>query len=200
MCTDCFPYKFSLEKFVSSMTYFAQRVSDLTKLRAAKLLYFADKYHLTKYGRPIIGDVYIRMDHGPVPSQALDFMEEIIQPFRFPGMEHPTLDTLEQYLSVEKTGKYHKFRAKRNPDDLSLSESDIEALDYAITRFGNVPVAVVYQAGHNEQSWLRTPANQRIEYRLFFDEDDSDQKELLSLIDEAHETENFLSDALSAGE
>jgi uncharacterized phage-associated protein len=196
MCTNCFPYGFNLEKFISAMTYMAHRVSDLTKLRASKLLYFADKYHLTKYGRPIIGDVYIRMDHGPVPSQSLDFMNEIVQPSGIQGMEQPTLDKMERYLAVEKKGKYPKFLAKMDPDTSVLSESDIEALNYSISAFGNVSISVLHNAGHNEQAWLRTPSNQRIDYRLFFDEEDPAQRELLSLIEESQETESFLTDGL----
>jgi uncharacterized phage-associated protein len=180
------------------MGYLAQRVSDLTKLRASKLLYFADKYHLTNYGRPIVGDVYIRMDRGPVPSQALDLMNDMIEPIRYPGSEEPTLDKMEQFLAVETKGKYPIFRAKIEPDCSVLSESDIEALDYAISKYGKVSISTLIDAGHCEKTWINTQENQRIEYRLFFNEEDSNQKELLSLIEEAHETESFLSEALSA--
>jgi uncharacterized phage-associated protein len=41
--------------------------SDFHKL--FKILYFADQKHLVKYGDPIIGDTYIAMKNGPVPSQ-----------------------------------------------------------------------------------------------------------------------------------
>src|SRR5258706_5031900 len=71
-------FKFSLTKFIQAIVFLSRSgVSDLTKLKAAKLLYFADKEHLLRYGRPIIGDVYYALNLGPLPSQADDFLDEI---------------------------------------------------------------------------------------------------------------------------
>src|SRR5690606_40518414 len=42
------------------------RSSDIHKLM--KLMYFADRDHLVKYGFPITGDMYIKLPYGPVPS------------------------------------------------------------------------------------------------------------------------------------
>ena len=52
-------YRFLPEKFIQELAYLAQAdLPDLSKLKVAKLLYFCDKYHLLKYGRPVTGDVY----------------------------------------------------------------------------------------------------------------------------------------------
>ena len=48
------------EKFVNAASYLAQRCPDLTKINLCKLLYLADTQHLLTYGRPIIGDLYIK--------------------------------------------------------------------------------------------------------------------------------------------
>ncbi len=62
-------FRFQLPKVINALAYFASHgIRDLTKLKAAKLLYYVDKYHLLKYGRPVIGDHYVCMDFGPVPS------------------------------------------------------------------------------------------------------------------------------------
>ena len=39
-------------------------------MKAIKLIYLADRLHLRKYGRPIIGDMYWAMKLGPVGSLA----------------------------------------------------------------------------------------------------------------------------------
>ena len=64
---------------MQALAFFSQRgVTDLTKLKAAKLLFFADKLHLNRYGRPILGDCYFCLDHGPVPSFSLNEMNDAL--------------------------------------------------------------------------------------------------------------------------
>ena len=40
-----------------------------------KLIFFADRYHIRKYGRPITNDEYLAMDFGPVNSGVKDIAE-----------------------------------------------------------------------------------------------------------------------------
>ncbi|MFB3902421.1 MAG: Panacea domain-containing protein [Acidobacteriota bacterium] len=102
---------------MAALTFLAANVKGLSKLPAAKLLYFADKYHLTRYGRPVIGDQYVKMEYGPVPSKALDWMNDLITPFRVKGYPRPGLDLLQRFLTVEKEGASHPiFKARRDPD------------------------------------------------------------------------------------
>ena len=47
-------FKFDLDKLIASISFFADnKLEDLSKLKACKLLYYADKYHLVKHVRPI---------------------------------------------------------------------------------------------------------------------------------------------------
>jgi uncharacterized phage-associated protein len=192
-------YNYNFEKFVAAMTHMAMKVADLTKLRAAKLLYFADKYHLTNYGRPIIGDFYVRMDHGPVPSQSLDLMNELVSPYVIRGAKRPTLNAMQQYLEVDSNGKQPKFVAKKKADYSALSESDVEALDKSIALFGKASITRVWNAGHNERSWKETPPHQKIDYRLFFDESSAEQRALLALLEEDQAGEELLNEGLASG-
>jgi hypothetical protein len=193
-------YNYNFEKFVAAMTHMATKVPDLTKLRAAKLLYFADKYHLTTYGRPILGDFYVRMDHGPVPSQSLDLMNELVTPFIIRGVKRPTLKAMQHYLEIDSRGRQPRFVAKKKPDYSVLSESDVEALDQSIVLFGRAAITRVWNAGHNERSWKETPPLQKIDYRLFFDESNAEQKELLALLEEDQAGEELLDEGLAVGQ
>ena len=71
-------FKFNVKKLINALAFFAGEITDLDKLKAAKLLYFADKHHLVRYGRPILGDCYCALDAGPIPSRSLDIMKRII--------------------------------------------------------------------------------------------------------------------------
>jgi len=54
-------FKYDVEKFANAVAYFASiNIPDLTKLKISKLLFFVDKLHLQRYGRPVTGDVSLR--------------------------------------------------------------------------------------------------------------------------------------------
>ncbi len=70
-------FNLDFKKLIVCLIYFASHCSDMTKLKAIKLSYFLDKYHLVKYGRPVLGDNYVLMGLGSVPSMTLDIINEI---------------------------------------------------------------------------------------------------------------------------
>lgn len=169
-------FRFSPEKLVQALAFFAQRgVRDLDKMKAAKLLFHADKYHLLKYGRPVIGDQYACMEYGPVPSASLNVMNDVLaHDEHFPPMAKELFD---DYLIVEKGifRKYAVFRARREPDLDVFSDSDIEALEYAQKTYGPKSAWVLSEESHAEPCWQAANENRApgssvmMDYRLFFE-------------------------------
>ncbi len=161
-------FRFDAEKFVNAVAFLAQRVRDLDKLKAAKLLFFADKYHLLRYGRPIIGDRYHSLDYGPVPSQALDIMNETIHDSPSMVRKRPFRDLFESYVSVERGHRYPRFRPKRDADLDIFSESEIEALDHTVAQYGKKTGGALIDLSHKEPVWKAVQGYGEIDYRLFF--------------------------------
>jgi uncharacterized phage-associated protein len=168
-------FRFAPEKLVQALAYFAGRdIRDLDKMKAAKLLFHADKYHLLKYGRPVLGDMYACMEYGPVPSASLNVMNDLIaHDPQFPAVAR---DLFDEYLSVERFLRKHPvFRARKEPDLDVFSDSDIEALDYAIDTFGRKSAWELSQESHDEPAWKIAnecrPAGSSVimDYRLFFE-------------------------------
>ncbi len=144
-------------------------------MKAAKLLFHADKYHLLKYGRPVIGDQYACMEYGPVPSASLNVMNDVVaRDPHFPPVEKALFD---EYLTIERSmfRKYPVFRTRKEPDLDVFSDSDIEALDYAQKTFGAKSGWELSEQSHEEPSWRlaneqRAPGSSVImDYRLFFE-------------------------------
>jgi uncharacterized phage-associated protein len=103
----------------------------------AKLMYFADKASLEKYGRFISHDSYVAMEHGPVPSHAYDIMK--------------AAEDSENYgFHVE--GNY--IKPDRNADTDELSDSDIECLDKVIGSYGKFPTYELRNFSHDE-AWAK---------------------------------------------
>jgi uncharacterized phage-associated protein len=168
-------FRFAPEKLVQALAYFARRgVRDLDKMKAAKLLFHADKYHLLTYGRPVLGDMYACMEYGPVPSASLNVMNDLIA--HDPQFPPVAKDLFDEYLSIERFLRKHPvFRAKKEPDLDVFSDSDIEALDHAFNTFGGKSAWQLSQASHDEPAWrianeCRPEGSSVImDYRLFFE-------------------------------
>ena len=169
-------FRFAPEKLVHALAFFADRgVRDLDKMKAAKLLFHADKYHLLNYGRPVIGDQYACMEYGPVPSASLNVMNDVLDHDRhFPPIAK---DLFEEYLTVARPifRGYSTFRARKKPDLDVFSDSDIEALEHALKTCGAKSAWQLSVESHDEPSWKianeqREPSSSVImDYRLFFE-------------------------------
>ncbi|MDQ7815981.1 MAG: Panacea domain-containing protein [Melioribacteraceae bacterium] len=85
-----------------------------------KLAFFADRYHIRNYARPVSGDVYYAMKLGPVPSA----LKDIIDIQTFYGED------------IISTSQYDIKLKSENIDADQLSQSDIEAIDFAVKEFG----------------------------------------------------------------
>src|ERR1700722_19031601 len=96
-------FEFSIDKLVQAIAYFSNAgIRDLTKLKVAKLLYFADKEHLLHHGRPILGDDYWCMDFGPVPSFALNEMSVAISGSEVQSSGESDASAFERVLNVRR--------------------------------------------------------------------------------------------------
>jgi len=67
---------FSHRKATEALNFFAIKAGGrINKMKALKLVFFADRYHFRQYGRPVTNDEYIAMEYGPVPSGCKDLAE-----------------------------------------------------------------------------------------------------------------------------
>lgn len=178
MMSNQFPltFRFSLDKFINALAYFAsQGIKDLTKLKAVKLLYLADRYHLVRYGRPITGDRYIAMDLGPVPEDALQLISRLIEPAEVsdPEREH-ALERLDVYRGFMRP--YPVLRAKANPDLDVFSESEVEALSATVKDYGATPARSLVDLTHQHQAYKRANvgrvpgSSSELPYEFFFED------------------------------
>jgi uncharacterized phage-associated protein len=185
-------FSFNLQKLVHSIAFFsAKGVSDLTKLKVAKLLYFADKEHLLRFGRPILGDVYYCMDYGPVPSVALNEINDALQPPEI-ASDQPDERQFEAVLAVKRPfmSGPPRFVAKRGFDEGVFSKSEIEVLSRVCSMYGSKSARELVDLTHLEPTWkipnvTRTPGSRApIPYQLFFEGADEEARQMLALIEE----------------
>ena len=130
---------FDLAKALETILYVAERTTDMYHI--LKVMYFADKEHLSKYGRLMSGDSYIAMRAGPVPSGAYD----IIKCARGDGT-FVADETITEALSLEG----YRVVPLRGANLELLSESELECLDSAIETYGDVSFNKLMQLSHDD--------------------------------------------------
>jgi uncharacterized phage-associated protein len=120
---------FNYRKATQALNHFALKAGGkINKMKALKLVYFADRYHLRKYGRLITNDAYVAMKNGAVPSSTRD----ILQKTKFIGTQDK--DYADHFILTNS----HDLESKASPDDKVFSQSDIEAIEFAWERFGHL--------------------------------------------------------------
>ncbi len=152
-------FTFKPRKFASVVAYLAARRPGITKKTLCKIIYFADKEHLLRYGRPITGDRYYALEQGPIPSRGLDAINA--------KNKHP-----EDDAEVAKYGKLRGWTFEWNgkpPDVKALSKSDIKVLDEVFGRIGHLQAWQLEELSHKEVAWLRADQNGPMDFEIFFE-------------------------------
>lgn len=171
-------FAFSEGKAFEVLAFMANTTPDLTPLYVAKILFYAEKWHLNKYGRPIMADTYIAMPKGPVPSTIRDYIEQ-----NWLWVDRP--DDLDRAITIDRSGYLPKLRRGTRDADLSvLSESDIECLREAITFCTAKTPDELSRLAHLEKAWRNAPGNGPMEYADFIDDDNPNRDEILEIASE----------------
>lgn len=163
---------FNEKKTINALLYIAERVDRKDFHKIFKLLYFADRDHLYKYGRPISGDTYIRMKNGPVPSKLYDILKSIRGDsfFTYEGefAKHLKVSGWDLIENVE-------------PANLkTLSNSDRACLDENIEKYGKLSMGQLTDISH-DYAWNNTPSNKPIKVEDMMREVGEDENDIAYL-------------------
>lgn len=133
----------SKEKTIAALLFICynskDRERDLYSL--LKILYFAEKEHLLKYGRTITGDQIVAMKYGPVLSYAYDILKPV--------------NVNSSYFEVED----NVVQALQEPDMGYLSESDVSCLLSSIKVNENLNFTQLKDKSHDasyNEAWSKS--------------------------------------------
>jgi uncharacterized phage-associated protein len=172
MTVQMLRFQFNEKKGVEALTYVASQWPGLTAFFAAKVLFFAEKRHLNRYARPIVGDTFIAMPNGPVPSTLYDFIKGRLDQSGDP-------DAFMAALLIERD-PYSRLAAQRDPDLSVLSPSDLECLDEAIAFCRGRSFGTLSSLTHQERAWLEAPANGPMDYEHMIDGEGEGRESLIA--------------------
>lgn len=140
-------FNYNYEKAVQSLNHYAlKQGGSINKMKALKLIYLADRYHLRKYGRLITNDTYFAMEYGPVPSAVKDIAERNV----FLGK----MESKYSQKYIAQVDKRH-FRSKGPVENKVFSQSDIEALDIVWEKYGHYNEFELAELTHKYPEWKK---------------------------------------------
>lgn len=123
------------DKALEVIVYLSKLLKNSTFFSVGKLLYFADKLSLERYGRFICQDTYAAMENGPVPSAVYDIMK--------------TARDEKRYAHDFQVIPTHTIIPQRNADLDFFSESDLECLNDALASYGHMSYGELRDAAHD---------------------------------------------------
>lgn len=137
---------------MQAVLYVAERLVRKDFHKIFKILYFADREHLSEYGRPITGDTYIAMPDGPVPSTIYDIFKIVRGDANsfFVSSVSSELDFRELFNVKERS----ILEPLKPADHSVLSESDMETLDAILEEYGNMTWGEIREKSH-DLAWQR---------------------------------------------
>lgn len=139
--------QFNKIKALNVLLYVANRVKRKDFHKIFKIIYFAERQHLADWGKPIIGDTYIAMEAGPVPSRMYDMLKIVRGDSYLPDTEG-----LADFFLVDN---WMFVIPKKDADLGKLTKNEIEALDDAINKYASLSYDEIKEKSH-DTAWRST--------------------------------------------
>jgi uncharacterized phage-associated protein len=152
------PFRFDAEKALEAVLFVVPRIADPTLHSVSKILYQADREHMEQYARPISGDRYVAMKHGPVPSATYDILKTV----KGSGsMMLPAETTSALRIENEKC-----VVALRAPRLEVLSASEVECLELSTIKHGKKTFKQLTNDSH-DAAWDAADENDLLSLEQF---------------------------------
>ena len=172
-------FQVNIRKTLEAILYIASKCHEIGFHSICKLFFYADIYHINKYGRPVFGDEYLAYQYGPVPTVTYELLKQDPLLFEALGEDQPFI--------VNKKGAKPIVTPQRQAQLEYFSKSDIEALDYAIDNFSQMSFGELTDISHKHPAWKNAGTLGIMNYEDFIDPKNQE------LIKELKENSQYLS-------
>jgi uncharacterized phage-associated protein len=173
-------YRINFEKAVETILWISQRQPGIDIHHIGKTLFYAEKLHLNKYGRPIIGDIYMRGPYGPFPSTVRDMIQK-----KTKWIDLYRLSSVSEAFSVVNNPDPTPI-PKRHPNFDFLSETDMECLEESIKTCGTMSFDQLKNISHEEPCYKSAVENEIIDYANMIDCSNPLRNEIIKEMEETH--------------
>ena len=179
-------YKANPKKILEGVVWLASQLPDIDQYQVVKMFFYADKKHLNAYGRPIFGDKYVALEHGPIASLTLNAIKREKE-----YIADEYIKLFEAALSFGVDGNRHLLRAKREADLDEFSKTDIAMLRESFEENKDKSFWELREKTHEEPAWKEAwnsrgvQLSQDMDIRLFVD-DSEHARDTIDFIENTH--------------
>lgn len=152
-------------KALEVILWLANREPGIDIYHLVKAAFFADKAHITEYGRPIVGDDYEAREYGPLPRVIYGLLR------------HEPLEILAagtNGILPFQIGEDFGVLPEREPNLRKLSESDQDALQGGLDFVRDKSFDELVDITHSDPAFLNAEGG-TLDYRDFIPEDDPER-------------------------
>lgn len=170
-------YVTSTWKALEAILWMASKKPGFDIYHIVKAAYFADKYHVSTYGRPIVGDSYSAAPYGPLPLVMYGLLKR--EPIELLALD----GNGEVPFIVD--GRF-RVTATRDPNLNRLSKTDTEALGVGVDHVAGMTFDAIYRETHDDPAYINADGS-RMDYRDFISDEDPAKDKKAELISETAE-------------
>ncbi|GAB3832057.1 hypothetical protein GCM10028895_52670 [Pontibacter rugosus] len=120
---------FDHEKALHTLLYVVQQLGTPDYHKAFRTLYFAERKCLATYGNTIVGDGFIKMEAGPVPTEIYDLVKIADGRNNDKRLSEEYINSVKKQLGAVKP---YNLKALADPDMDFFAETEKECLHCAI--------------------------------------------------------------------
>ncbi|MCC6691552.1 MAG: SocA family protein [Bacteroidia bacterium] len=138
---------FNYKKATQALNYLAlKNGGSLNKMKAIKLIWLADRFHLRKYGRTITGDVYFALPFGPIPSTTRDILEQNTI------LSDVELSYSQDFLAIDDR---YNFSATKETATKVFSQTDLEVINEVVKNYNQLDEFILSELSHKSPEWKK---------------------------------------------
>lgn len=141
---------FKQDVTIQAILYILQKMGGVCDIhKCHKILYFSDNEHLSRFGRSITGDSYIKMEWGPVPTCVYDLLKAVRGDSYFAAQVENIRNNMFHFVNQKD------IQSTSAPDMDYLSQSEVDILDKYISQFKDLTFQQVSELSHGF-AWSNT--------------------------------------------
>ncbi len=164
----------SVTKALEVILWLADRQSGIDVYHLVKSVFYGDKYHVARFGRPIVGDVYRAAGFGPLPQVIYGLLRNEPMEILALGNSGPLPFRVDDAFRVY---------GERGANLDRLSASDVEALEYGLKEVAGKSFDELLERTHRDPAYQKA-INGFIDYRDLIPDDDPNKREKVEYLEE----------------